>query len=90
MSKNFYEKKSYGEDNFFKSKINSHLVSIVDLYSFVLEKILQAGKIIIADKGGQCSVAKRYHRVGPVQSLRNKFKTVSLILHFDSDVIVNI
>lgn len=49
--------------------IYNYLISVVDLHSFVLEKILQSGEIIICDVARKWSVTKRYHRVNSMQCL---------------------
>lgn len=57
---------------------SNYLISIVDLHSFVLKKILQSDEIIIRDVGWEWSVTKRYHRVRPMQCLWKKCKKTIL------------
>ena len=50
-----------------------YLVSVIDLYSFVFQKVLETSEIIIRDIAGESSVAEWYHRVSPMQGLWKKW-----------------
>ena len=46
-----------------------YLVPVIDLYSFIFQKVLETNEIIIRDIAGESSVAEWYHRVSPMQGL---------------------